>query len=80
MTTIKDVKTYLTSRENDLTAYRWSKNPDILQELLDRHLTWNEDHVKINEPNMVFSLEVNIDYYLDHPWIIEPKLTPPDLL
>lgn len=78
MTTIKDVELYLKSKENNLTAIRWSRNPEILQEILERHLSWNEDHSRINEPDMVFPLEVNVDYYLDQPWLIEPKLTPPN--
>lgn len=80
MTTIKDVELYLKTKENNVTALRWLKNPKILQEILDRHISWNEEHAKINEQDMVFSLEVNVDYYLDQPWMIEPKLTPPDLL
>lgn len=80
MTTIKDVEIYLRSKENNVTALRWLKDPKILQEILDGHLSWNEDHTKFNEPDMVFPLETNVDYYLDHPWLIEPKLTPPNLL
>ncbi|PZX07892.1 hypothetical protein C7437_1011014 [Psychrobacillus insolitus] len=76
MTTIKEVELYLLSKENNLTARRWLKNTAALKRILDGHLSWNEDHTKLNELQMVFPLEVNIDYYLDMPSIIDNDLEP----
>lgn len=69
--TINDVIKILERHPDNITARRWLKDPEIIQHLLDRHIAWNDDHQKLNEPDMVFPLEVNIEYALNLPETID---------
>ncbi|WP_404466533.1 hypothetical protein [Planococcus rifietoensis] len=69
--TTDDVIEILKRHPENVVARRWLKDPTIIQKLLDKHLTWNEDHRKINEPDMIFPLEVNVEYALSLPETID---------
>ncbi|MDN7225732.1 hypothetical protein QWY22_11500 [Planococcus liqunii] len=73
MDTVQDVEIYLLSKKSNLTARRWAKNKRLKQRILEKHLTWNGDHLKINRIDMLKPLHSNIDYYLDHPSLIDDQ-------
>jgi predicted phage-related endonuclease len=77
MPTVKDVQEVLLSKRNNFLALRWSRDEEIMQRILEFHTSWNNDHIKMNQPDMVYSLETSIDYYLDVPYNIDPHLKPP---
>lgn len=69
--TVEDVIEILKRYPENITARRWLKDPKIIQRLLDHHIAWNDDHQKINEPDMIFPLEVNVEYALSLPETID---------
>lgn len=73
MDTVQDVENYLLSKKNNLTARRWAKNKRIKQRILEKHLAWNGDHLKINRIEMLKPLKLNIDHYLNHPSLIDDQ-------
>ncbi|MCP2036280.1 hypothetical protein L1279_003322 [Planomicrobium sp. HSC-17F08] len=73
MDTVKDVEIYLLSKKNNLTARRWARNKRLKQRILEKHLTWNGDQLKINRIDMLKPLHSNIDHYLEHPSLIDDQ-------
>ena len=61
----------LKKHENNITARRWLKDPEAIDEILESHTAWNEDHIKTSHPEMVLSLEENIEDYLTSPQKID---------
>lgn len=78
MITIRDVERVLATKKGNLTARRWLNDPIAKKYILEKHNAWNEDHVKINEPSMIFSLEENLDYYLANPFLIDEEKEQPE--
>lgn len=66
-----DVILILQKYRNNITARRWLNNPDAIDQILDNHKSWNEDHIKTGHPEMVLTLEENIHDYLSFPEKIE---------
>lgn len=64
----------LQMHKDNITARRWLKNPKAIDQILDHHNSWNEDHIKTGHPEMVFSLEDNIEDFLSRPEKIERYL------
>lgn len=64
--TIEGVEEVLRRHPDNLMARKWLIDEEMKRQLLDDHLSWNEDHEKAGEPNMIFSLDVNVEYSLDH--------------
>jgi len=75
MTNIKEVEQILINKPTNLTARRWLKNKPLLNKILKSHSDWNEDH-SIHHPDMVFTLEENINYFLENPSLIEEEREP----
>ncbi|MGE6370653.1 hypothetical protein ACQKDB_16115 [Planococcus kocurii] len=73
MNSIRDVEMVLASKKNNLTARRWSKDPEIKNLILEMHNAWNNDHIKIGELDALMTLEENIDTYLDRPVLIDTE-------
>lgn len=73
--TIEDVIAILNRHPDNINARRWLKNPRALQQILDSHISWNADHTKFNQPDMVFPLETNVLYAMDVPESVEQYLT-----
>jgi hypothetical protein len=76
MDTVQDVENYLLSKKGNLTARRWAKNKRIKQRILERHLTWNGDQLKIDRIDLLLPLDANIDHYLEHPSLIDDQFMP----
>ncbi|MDN7243978.1 hypothetical protein [Planococcus shenhongbingii] len=76
MDSVQDVEIYLLSKKYNLTARRWAKNKRIKQRILEKHLMWNGDHLKINRIDMLLPLNTNIDHYLEHPSLIDDQFKP----
>lgn len=70
----QEVINILQKRKNNITAQRWIRDPKAIDQILENHKTWNEDHIKINQPEMVLTLEENIEDYLSSPQKIDPYL------
>lgn len=65
----------LQKHENNITARRWLKDPKTIDLILESHLAWNEDHLKTGHPEMVLTLEENIEDYLYNPQKIDKYLS-----
>lgn len=74
MTTINDVEMILKKYDFNETAARWLKNPVAVKHILDGHISWNDDHAKFNHPEMVYPLDTNVVYYINHPESIDQYL------
>lgn len=72
--TIEDVIAILQRHPDNINARRFLKDPKALQQILDSHISWNADHAKFNEPEMVFPLETNVEYAMDVPESIDQLL------
>lgn len=77
MTTLEDVQQCLLHKKDHLTARRWAKNRRIQQRILEKHLEWNEQLLQFNQADQMQPLNVNIDLYLDNPWLIDDQFKPP---
>lgn len=72
--TIVDVIMILEDYPDNLTARRWLKDQEALKRILEYHNSWNEDHRKFNEPDMVATLDVNVIYLMEAaPSLIDNK-------
>jgi len=70
-----DVEKELANRRTNITARRWLDDPYMISRITQVHNNWNKDHLTINQPDMIYTLETHIDIFLDQPeWIeIEKK-------
>lgn len=68
---IEQVIVILRKHENNLIARRWLKDPQAIDLILESHMAWNEDHIKTGHPEMVLTLEENIEDYLYTPQKID---------
>lgn len=65
--TIQEVERILEKRRDNINAVRFLNSEKAKQEILDRHLSWNEDHRKMGKLDMVYDLETSVDYCIDVP-------------
>lgn len=65
--TIQDVERILKELSDSLTARRFLQSDIAKKKILEHHITWNEDHEKINEHHMMNTLEESIHYHVDMP-------------
>lgn len=72
--TIQDVERILAKHKDNINARRFLQSEKAKQVILDRHLAWNEDHLKMGRLEMVYSLESSVEYCLDVPQVINSYL------
>lgn len=72
-----DVKRILATKKMNLTARRWLDNKEAQKRILRKHQSWNDDHLKLNLPDATLTLEESVNYYLEHPSLIDTEKEPP---
>lgn len=72
-----DVIFALRKHENSITARRWLKDPEAIDLILEKHQSWNNDHLMLDQPDATLTLEESVNYYLEHPSLIDTEKEPP---